>query len=393
MIPIASSISGKIFNMKADFIRRVRQSWRKARAQRDRQRLALAKRLLRRRRDGGPFNPNEISNIGLFQWDDKLGDTLMATRFVNAVKTARPEIELTFITGPIGEAMLRDFSAIDNIEVCRRKDWVTAGRLGKIDKDFDLVMDLTTNMSAVRLFALKRLNAFHYMGYEQHDHEFFDVQVAKEARHFADRYLAAAEAIVGPVSAPAYFLPESESATATVERFLADIPANRTRVLINLFAGGKHRSFSSNEAEVLLRWWLNLRPDCFLMLLSVPGKGKELDELTRRIGSADACPTPTPPSVDLTVALTRAADVVFSPDTATVHIAAALEKPLIAVFTAKERNLAEWGPHYPAARIVLTQPSQNRYDEVGINTFSRDQLRQAIDDLLPVAVEQRSSMN
>lgn len=374
------------FGMKSRFVRRIKQAWRRVREFRGTLKLRLAERLFDKPRGGNRFDPGTTKSIALFQWDDKLGDTVMATRFCDAVKSARPDIDITFITGPSGETMLGNFAGIDHIEVCSRRNWVTARRLGRIGRDFDVVVDLTSSMSAIRLFALKQLNAYHYMGYRMNHYSIFDVPVADEARHFADRYVAAAEAIVGPVSTPAFFLPASEPANAAVARYLDEIPPGRKRILINLSAAGKHRNFAIDEAESMLRWWLEIRPDCYLMLLSVPGKNADLDELALRIGSVDVSSTPTPPSIDLTVALARAADLIFSPDTATVHIAAALERPLIAIFTDNERNLAEWRPRYPNARVVLTRPFQNRYDEVGVNAFSRDDLRQAIDDLLPAPV-------
>ncbi len=359
-----------------------KQWWRRMRQHRKDVQLVFARVLFDRRQSMAPYDPSGTKRIAVFRWDDKLGDSIMATLFVDAVNRERPDIEITYITGKQGQSLLGGWAAISNLVVCGRRGWKAAWSLRKLKGKFDLVLELSSGMSAYELFALRQLRAKHYLGYGKQDYALFDLNVGDDAIHFAQRYLAAAAMAVGRPVEGHFYLPESGDATRIAQDYISSKPEQSKKVLINLFAAGKHRSFTDADAERFLRWWLDQWSDIELMLLSVPGREEQLDRLLATIGSPRISRTPSPATIELTIGLARAADFVFSPDTAVVHMVAALDCPMIAVYRLKGQEFDSWRPSGRNARVLFNRQATDKYDRVSAADFSWSMLKQEVDDII-----------
>tara|TARA_B110000914_G_scaffold221030_1_gene232089 strand:- start:97 stop:1245 length:1149 start_codon:yes stop_codon:yes gene_type:complete len=359
--------------------------WRRVRQYRKDAQLALARVIFDHRQSARSYDPSEAKHIAVFRWDDKLGDSIMATLFVDAVSRERPDIEITYITGKQGVSLLGGWSAINNLIVCGRRGWKTAWSLRKLKGKYDLVLELGSGMSAYELFALRQLRAKHYLSYGKQDYALFDLNVGDDAIHFPQRYLAAASIAVGRSVEGHFYLPESKDARRIAQDYIRSKPEQSTKALINLFAAGKHRSFTDEDAEEFLRWWLGQWPDIELMLLSVPGREEQLDRLLTAIGSMRISRTPFPASIELTVALAKEADLVFSPDTAVVHIVAALGCPMIAVYRLKGQEFDAWHPWGSKARVLFNRQAVDKYDRVPAADFSWPILKREVDEIIAQA--------
>jgi ADP-heptose:LPS heptosyltransferase len=360
--------------------RRCKQMWRAGRQIRKEYKLALGRKLFDRRVSSESFDPALVNSIVLMRWDDKIGDNLMATIFVDGIKAVRPDIRITYITGKVGVELLQQCAAIDHLEVCGRRSWRAAWKLGQRFSGFDLVVEPQTSMSSVELFALRRLKGKHYMGFDKADYRLFDVAIPLQARHFTDRYAAAARLVTQKEVVPEFYLPAGEKEKRVAQEFWGRAPAGQVKVLVNLFGSARHRCFSLADAERLLRHWLGRAPEHYLVLLSVPGRAEMLRELAGRIASERVQQSPEPPTLALSCALARSADLIFSPDTAMVHIAIALRKPLVAVYRESEENTAEWGPRGDNVAVVHTRVAQGRHDRVNVAEFDFNDFDSALQE-------------
>ena len=161
---------------------KIRQAWRAVRRRRKDLQLQIAKLILDRRAHGKPFKPADLRKIALFRWDDKIGDCLMATLFVNAVKQARPDIHITFITGQHGAELLAGFADLDELKICGKRSWATAWQLRRMHDTFDLVVEPGSGISALELYALSGLKTQHVMGFGKADYAMFDVPIPELAK-------------------------------------------------------------------------------------------------------------------------------------------------------------------------------------------------------------------
>ena len=356
--------------------------WRRKREQRKWLQLTVARKLLDRRLSAEVFDPSAVKRVVIFRWDDKLGDTIMATRLVDAIHKARPDIEITYITGKQGQSVLGAWPAISDLVVVGRRGWRTAHKLNGLAGGYDVAIELSSGMSAYELYALSRLRAKHYLGYGKQSYALFDLNLADSYVSFAERYLAAASMVVGKSVSGEFYLPSAAAAEAVADSYVKSKPALEKKVLVNLFASGKHLSFRREDGERFLRWCLETWPEIHVMLLSVPGKTAELDAYVSAIASPRLDRTPSPPSIELTVALVKRSALVFSPDTGLVHIVAALDHPQIAVYRQKDIEFDGWRPASSEARVLFNRELESRYDRVTAADFSWPQLRNLMNDLL-----------
>jgi len=356
--------------------------WRRLREYRKALQLAIACYFLDRRQSNEPFDPALAKRVAVFRWDDKLGDTIMATLFVDALSKARPDIDIVYITGKQGRSLLQFWTPITQLVVVGRRGWKTAWGLRRIESGFDVVVELSSGMSAYELFALRQLRGRHYLGYQKQGYKLFDLNVADEHRHFAKRYLAAAALVAGKEVSGEFYLPDPGPAEDIVAQYVGAKPAGTHRVLINLFAAGKHRSFNMLDAYKFLNWWLETWPNVYIMLLTVPGRDAQLEELVARIGSARLDRTPGPPSIELTLAMIGAADLVVSPDTALVHMVAALDRPQIAIYRQQGPEFDAWHPVSKNTHVLFNKPATSRFDRPVAADFSWSDLQTKVNELL-----------
>ncbi|WP_406665524.1 glycosyltransferase family 9 protein [Gallaecimonas sp. GXIMD1310] len=354
--------------------KQLRGWWRARRNQRKARKLAKAKARLDQRFSDAPFEPAAVKNVALLRWDDKLGDALMSSLFISALADARPDLRITLLAGKQAAALLAGCPGLHHIEVLDKRSQGTAEQLARFAGQFDAVVDPGTHMSALDLYALTQLRAPHYIGWRKQDYQLFDVAIAPTAVHFADRYLAAAELLApGRPLAGQFYLPQEPSLDI---RLTGQGPA----VVINLFGSSVHRRFDRHSASQLLQWWQQHYPAHQLWLLRIPGQDNFLEELAAQFPGIQI--TPGPASLAMTFALLQQADLVFTPDTAVVHFASALQRPLLALFQYGPDNFAEWAPRSPRQQVVFTRQPQHANDKVNVADYNPDDLARAIDTLL-----------
>ena len=365
-------------------IRILKQWWRALRQRRKQWQLRMALKFLDKKTADQAFNASAIKKVAVFRWDDKLGDTFVSTVFANAVKKHRPDIHLTYLVGKHTQQLLRDCPAIDQLMNVGKRSLKTAKVLKKQNHGYDLVVDMSSNMSALDFTALKNLKAKHYLGFNKSTYNLFDVNVLPPHNHFVERYLAAAKIITNQPASAVYFIPSIDSKTKqTIEKFRHEQLKDQPFTLINLFASGKHRNFSQANAQKLIHWFLDNylqhKPQGVLALLRVPGQDVFLEKLVTDVNSTQVVMTPTPVSIPLSFALIKEAQLVVSPDTALVQFCNALTLPLVAIYQNNDKNFAEWKPLNSNAQVVFTRPLRTAYDRANIAEFSFSQLALAVE--------------
>lgn len=172
-----------------------------------------------------------------------------------------------------------------------------------------------------------------------------DVQVA--GTHVVDQYHSLAEAIAGRSLAKcAASLPQDEQAKAAAENL---VPRDKPFVLINPGAGWAAKQWPGERYGEVAKTFAS---DGLLPCVHVgPGEEKLAQAVTNASGGAAL---PLSCSLGELIALTRRARLFIAGDTGPLHLAAALQVPVVAIFgpTDPARN----GP-YGTRNIVLRNPA------------------------------------
>ncbi|MEN0617072.1 MULTISPECIES: glycosyltransferase family 9 protein [Klebsiella] len=119
------------------------------------------------------------------------------------------------------------------------------------------------------------------------------------------------------------------------------------KVVINIFAGNQDRSMSQEQLATLIARLRTDYPDVNIILLD------HRNEI--RIPLAEKVSVNPFKTLHHCMALIAQADLVISPDTSVVHMAAAWKKPLVAVYKDVLLNNRLWAPGYDNARQIIVK--------------------------------------
>lgn len=118
-------------------------------------------------------------------------------------------------------------------------------------------------------------------------------------------------------------------------------------LVINIFAGHQDRSMSQEQLATLLTRLREEYPAINIILLD------HRNEI--RLSLPEKVSVNPFKTLHHCMALIAQADLVISPDTSVVHMAAAWKKPLVAVYKDVRMNNRLWAPGYDRARQIIVK--------------------------------------
>jgi heptosyltransferase-1 len=294
-----------------------------------------------------------------------IGDVVLSLGFLEALRTAYPDAHITWVVEEAASDIVLDHPALDRVIVSRRKSWgrnIKRGRMSAALGDlsaflhelrfekYDVVVDLQGLFkSGILAFLSRGRRKIGFHGTRELSWIFLNERLPayNPERHAAMRYLDVAEYLGANVKKPRVFFPVHEKAAEEARHLLVE--AGKPLVAVN--PGAKWPTKLWPE-----RYWAEL---CRILTddlgISVVLTGSP-DEAPVNKRIADSAPG----IIDLTgktklkvlAEIFRQCDLVISPDTGPMHLAAAVETPVMALFgpTAPWRT----GPFGPGHMVLRT---------------------------------------
>lgn len=302
----------------------------------------------------------DIRSVALLRWDNKLGDAIMSGLFIKALQSARPDITVSVITPQFCGNWYQKATGCEVIH-CGKRGVKTAKALHQYHGQFDAVVELGTSFDFKELLALHELGASYNIGFNKAKHPIFNVCLPDETVHFKHRYQAAAELFCDqPIDGTIPLIPFTDQPL---------VQSDKTNVAINLFGSSKYRQFSKPEALKLLNYWLRDFPQDYLYLIPVPGKIEFLQDLVEECASDRVILPSETSSLEFSLQLLSQVDLCVTPDTSVVHMASALNTPILAIYADNPRNYQEWHPLSEQSKVLFNPASKGKHDRVYVHEF------------------------
>jgi ADP-heptose:LPS heptosyltransferase len=283
-----------------------------------------------------------------------IGDIVLTTPVVRCLKKQLPGLELHYLVKPTFKNVIVNNPYIDKIHVLQ-KDWKNMIEELKAEK-FDYIIDLHHNLRTFRVKQALQLpaNSFHKLNFQK----FIFVKLKWNVMprlHIIDRYLKTVEpfGVHNDGEGMDYFIAPQE------ETKQSDIPASHHAGYIAIVIGA---SFPTKKLPVYKLQELCAKIDHPIILLGGPDERAEGEEIqkTDPVKIYNACGKF---SLNESADLVRKSKLVIAHDTGLMHIAAALKKPVIAV----------WGSTTPSFGMVpyygqkFLARSSHPYDNVQVH--------------------------
>lgn len=298
------------------------------------------------------LSPDGTKRVVLL-WIGRLGDVLVATPLMAAVRKRFPKAKVALVTGDRGEGAARLCPDVDEVLVLRRfhrplKNMSLAVRLR--GEEADLLVDLNSAFSraAWTLAALARARVKLAFRRGRGDRTFTRlVDAADEREHMLDRYARLAAALEAPYE-PKLKVRITDEDRAAAETALRGLDPPSGRTLVGLFPGNfkKLENRWPEEKFAALAGRLAKRGDMSLFFLAGPGEEEPVRDIAARLDPPAPVLGPLP--LGATAALLSRIGLLVTNATGTSHLAASVGTPSFWFLSRYTRTVwfPRQGPHF-----------------------------------------------
>jgi heptosyltransferase I len=275
-----------------------------------------------------------------------LGDVVMLSAAVRALQQQLPDAKITWITSPLCYALLRGMAGIE-FEVVEKprawRDYLAFYRAFR-HRQFDVVLAMQANLRINLLYPALRAPlkiGFDRIRAREGQWLFCNKRIPFQYTHLVDSFLAFVETLTGKAAVATWDLPLAEEDLRWAHEQLSQLP--KPWVALHPHASKSERNWLPERyAQVIQQISSRWHAGVFLTggnSLSEQALCKQLAEGTSA-SVLNLCAKSSPRQL---AALLSLADLVIAPDTGAIHIARAMEKPVIGLYAVAPSKLT--GPY------------------------------------------------
>ena len=309
--------------------------------------FALINRRYRHKAVRAPFNPQSVKHLLLLRPDDKIGDMVVTTGCAQAL--AAKGYRVSVLTGPVCKQILAGADYLEKVHLYKPRMSLAALQAER----FDAVIDFDDVNTYERFKLLSELNVGCVIGYNKEQYKLFDHSIAflDATKHISARYQQLLNLFGIAVDHYSYHVAGDAQEREKVAQLLANEPPQTCFVAINPFTGSGDKDFSREQVASIVE---HLKALPYLTRAVIIGQSAKVSQL-----NIDNALFLRDSTINSAVEIVRRVDLVITPDTSIVHIARALDKPLIAVYN--QRKLKDtglpgykiWAPGYEKATQLI----------------------------------------
>ena len=326
---------------------------------------------------------NSIKSILFLRYDGKIGDMIVNSLMFREIKKVYPDIRIGVIARGAAIDIINDNPNVDKIyEYYKDRKKIKNLALKIKEEKYDLLIDFSEMLRVNQMMLINLCRARINIGLDRKGWELFDLSIEsgkdfKWTEHITNRYLAyliklglKKENI--DISYDIYLKDEKK-----YEDFFNEIKENK-KIILNPYGASKHKSFNIETLENIINYLKD--KDIAIILTYFGDKYKELEFLEKKYKYV-YIPKKIESILD-TAILIKKSDYVISPDTSIVHIASAFNKKMITVYPPKGGKYGVdhfvWAPKSEYSRVIFCKDKIGTYDEIDINTFNFDEMKEEI---------------
>ena len=335
---------------------------------------------------GNFIENNNIKKILFMRYDGKIGDMVINTLMFREIKKKYPHIEIGVVTKGGARIIIENNPNVDKIYEYQKDRKSIKKLASKITEEkYDLVIDFSEILRVNQMMLINLCRARFNMGLNKEEWDLFDISYSKPEGyiHITEIYRRILEKLGITDITIGYELFFDEEQKNKVDDLLRDI-THKKIVVFNPFAASKHRDLNLENilkiGKIVLEDENNI-----LIFIGEKRRKKELENVIKELGKDVIFPELE--NIMETSYLISKADLVITPDTSIVHIAAAFKRKLIAIYRLdnKEENKINrylWAPNYEGSVQIFSKDFEiTNGEEADINKFDVKEIEKEIKKL------------
>lgn len=293
-----------------------------------------------------------ISTILFLRDDNKFGDMVISTISFRELKKAGFQVNV--VAGIHNGQVISHNQNIEQIFV-HKPGWFNTLQLALQlrKKQFDLIIDVGDEVTPQHLLFIRLINAQHILGFNKKRYRLYDINIEypKSNNHISHRHETVLQKLgIHPICLD-YQLSIPHDIEDRTLNFLAKFK-DQFIIVLNPFTAIPQKDLSITQITQLVQL---IRQHINNVAIIIIGNAERIHQLTTQ----EICLFPFSEFI-AAVSMIKHADLVISPDTSAVHVAAAFKKPSITLYRQdKPGDISsyEWGPNNEnAVQLFSPQP-------------------------------------
>ncbi len=308
----------------------------------------------------------------------RIGDMILLTPAIRAIKEKHPSAKIDVLAGRHNHAALKNNPNINNIIIYEKTPGKILKTLFSLRKvKYDYYLDPKDHKSSESRIFAKIANAKTKIGFNIGEDNTFDIGLPgekdNETLHFSQRAFNPLKyiGIDFPNQVPKPDLYQDQASIDYVNKYLADLHLKSFYVL-NLSASMEHKMWDTENWIKLFQEHRNLQK-CTVLSYAPPEKEKA-EELLK------ACPEMhnfKSRNLNDAISLIAKSELLISPDTAMVHVAAAFDIPLLGLYSGLDDFYAKF-----FAACSLKEIIRAKKGDFGIKSIQYSDVKLALEKIL-----------
>ena len=331
----------------------------------------------------------DIKSILFLRYDGKIGDMIINTLMFREIKKQYPDVRIGVVTRGAAKGVIANNPYVDRVYDYNKSNSKLKELAGEIKgEEYDLLIDFSEMLRVKQMMFINLCRARFNMGIDKREWNLFDISLEpgrdfKWTDHITKRYSAYLKILGIRETAVNYDLFFSEQEKEYAQKFYSKL-GNERRVVINPYGASKHKTFNGETLKniseyIVSRGWRGI-------YVYAPDKYEELSKFVEEMGSKNLHIPQGIRSINHTGAIIEGADLVITPDTSIVHVASALNKPMVCVYPPNGGTYGVdhevWGPLNENAHMIFCRDKMTEHDEIDINTFDLTEAKRKIEVLI-----------
>jgi ADP-heptose:LPS heptosyltransferase len=298
----------------------------------------------------------DLQHVVFIRWDSKWGDAIVSSLMIEPLRKANPDIKISIVSSAALSGYFESYLDVDQvIEVPSKPSYawlkLLANQLGTVD----LLIHFTMHMKMKDLYLLYKVQAKIVAGLDDEVGR-VNLKLGKltQGRHFSQKLVILLHCLGVKEEKPQYQVPLNTERVLQAQQFLTS-KARLPLLVINAYGRDRSRHLNIANTSKIIHAILNILPDINILVLAAPNVFAEVEELCLNLSKENVFYYPQSKTIYDAVALVSIADWVISVDTAIVHIATGLNKPLLALYNPDKLNYSDWHPNSDKAITCFSE--------------------------------------
>lgn len=308
---------------------------------------------------------NNIKSILFLRYDGKIGDMVVNTLMFREIKKSYPDIKIGVVTRGGAKDIISNNKNVDRIYEYNKKSSEVKKLAREIALEkYDLLIDFSEILRVNQMMFINMCKAKINIGINKKNWNLFEVSLKSidYHKHISSLYLENLKFLgIKNINKKYDIIPTN--------CILEEIGMkNKKYCVFNPYAASRHRSLNLENiikiSEIILKKEFDK-----LILIGTKDHLKELEKVKEKLGEKIVIPKTK--NILEVIEIISQADLVITPDTSIVHIAAAFEKNMICIYRREigkeDKNSILWGPNYSHASVLFVEKKVKNGEEIDIN--------------------------